>query len=97
MKHDHEIGLGDISHRFLDRKVEASLKRPESRSRRSRVPGFLDRKVEASLKLAAPERCTLALHRFLDRKVEASLKQQQFEELRQTLLDDSSTERSRPH
>src|SRR5690606_17063472 len=60
---------------FLDRKVEASLKR-SGRCRTGSANGrFLDRKVEASLKPRGAAGAARRRHaRFLDRKVEASLK-----------------------
>ena len=64
-----------LRRRFLDRKVEASLKPLGARGLRAVGPGFLDRKVEASLKPGSRSPSAPAgSDRFLDRKVEASLK-----------------------
>src|SRR6266545_3012212 len=61
---------------FLDREVEAQLKRPRRRGAPQEARGFLDREVEAQLKPGVLwQGKDQHVPRFLDREVEAQLKQ----------------------
>ena len=95
MKQEGVLAVDTETTGFLDRKVEASLKRGAVPGRTGGPRGFLDRKVEASLKQEGVLAVDTETTGFLDRKVEASLKAGLLE-----LVDDaerdSSTERSRP-
>ena len=53
MKLAEVCGIGHPRDRFLDRKVEASLKHRRTEQAVGGMVGFLDRKVEASLKHGA--------------------------------------------
>ena len=84
--------------RFLDRKVEASLKRHiEFPAARVGVAGFLDRKVEASLKRMDRARGFIKIGVIPRPKGRGLIEGVEIKPPTDVLDEDSSTERSRPH